>query len=208
MPASAPRQTNALALSSRGLALRGSSLRGLAGALLLFCASCAPGSGLAPLPSYSARTYQLGGGDQVRVIVYGEDQLTGEYRVDDQDKIALPLIGTLTVTGLSSEQLASKIAGDLKQRNIIRDPSVSVEVLAYRPIYVLGEVARPGEYPYQPGMTMLTAVAVAGGFTYRAVQGYASDVRTTNTHSPTEGSITPLTVVAPGDVIKVFERRF
>ncbi|MDQ2763265.1 MAG: SLBB domain-containing protein, partial [Pseudomonadota bacterium] len=108
---------------------------------------------------------------------------------------------------LTTEQLDKRISDELKARKLLRDPSVSAEVLAYRPIFVLGEVAKPGQYPYQPGMTMLTAVAVAGGFTYRGVQSYASDIRTTNGKA-IEGNITPLSFVAPGDVIKVYERRF
>jgi polysaccharide export outer membrane protein len=79
--------------------------------------------------------------------------------------------------------------------------------MAYRPIFVLGEVAKPGQYAYAPGMTMLTAVAVAGGFTYRAIENYASVVRTTGNEAD-EGKITPRSFVAPGDVVKVFERRF
>jgi polysaccharide export outer membrane protein len=82
-----------------------------------------------------------------------------------------------------------------------------VQVLAYRPIFVLGEVAKPGQYAYQPGMTMLTAVAVAGGFTYRGVQDYAADVRSLN-GEVTEGNVTPESFLAPGDVIKVYQRRF
>ena len=175
----------------------------------LALAACAPGAGLKPLSDYSNRSYQLGGGDQVRIITYGEDQLTGEFRVDDQGNVALPLIGAVAVAGLSPEQMASRIADELRRRKLLHDPSVSVEVLAYRPIFVLGEVAHPGQYPYQPGMTMLTAVAVAGGFTYRAVQDYAADVRTADPRAtPVEGRITPLSLVAPGDVVNVLERRF
>ncbi len=180
---------------------------GLSGALALMVFGCAPGADLAPLPSYASGEYRLGGGDQVRIITFGEDQLTGEFRVDDQGNIGLPLLGSVKAAGLTTEQLDSRISDELKARKLLRDPSVSVEVLAYRPIFVLGEVAKPGQYPYQPGMTMLTAVAVAGGFTYRGVQSYASDIRTTNGKA-IEGNITPLSFVAPGDVIKVYERRF
>ena len=91
--------------------------------------------------------------------------------------------------------------------NLVRNPSVAVEIIAYRPIYVLGEVNKPGQYPYQPGMTVVTAVAVAGGFTYRAVQSYASVVRTSD-GAAMEGRATRQDFVRPGDVITVFERRF
>lgn len=179
----------------------------LCAAFALLTFGCAPGRDLQPLPSYASAGYRLGGGDQIRIITFGEDQLTGEFRVDDQGNIAVPLLGNVKASGLTPEQLASHIGADLQQRKLLRDPSVSVEILAYRPIFVLGEVAKPGQYPYQPGMTMLTAVAVAGGFTYRAVQDYAADIRTVNGVA-TEGKITPRSFVAPGDVVQVLERRF
>ena len=173
----------------------------------LLLGGCSPGRGIAPLPDYHASGYTLGSGDQVRIITFGEDQLTGEFRVDDQGRISLPLLGSVTAAGLVPQQLETQISNGLKTRNLLRNPSVSVEVLAYRPVFVLGEVAKPGQYPYQPGMTMLTTVAVAGGFTYRGVQDYADVVRT-NKGTAQEGLITPSSFIAPGDVIKVFERRF
>ena len=174
---------------------------------LLALGACTPGRDLPPIADYHNEGYRLGGGDQVRIITFGEDQLTGEFRVDDQGRVALPLLGSVSAAGLSPQELEAKITAGLKSRNLLRNPSVSVEVLAYRPVFVLGEVAKPGQYPYQPGMTMLTTVAVAGGFTYRGVQDYADVVRT-NKDVAQEGLITPRSFVAPGDVIKVFERRF
>jgi polysaccharide export outer membrane protein len=175
--------------------------------VLALLAACAPGSDLPPLPNYQASAYRLGGGDQIRIITYGEDQLTGEFRVDDQGRIAVPLLGGVQAAGLTPQQLEERLAGELRRRNLMRDPSVSVEVLAYRPIFVLGEIAKPGQYPYQPGMSVLTSAAIAGGFTYRAVQDYAAVIRTTNGKA-IEGLATPSTLLAPGDVVKVFERRF
>lgn len=173
----------------------------------ILLSGCAPGRDLPPITEYRTQGYRLGGGDQIRVITFGEDQLTGEFRVDDQGRVALPLLGSVPAAGLAPQELEVRIAAGLKERNLLRNPSVSVEVLAYRPVFVLGEVAKPGQYPYQPGMTMLTTVAVAGGFTYRGVQDYAAVVRTTDATAQ-EGIITPSSFVAPGDVIKVFERRF
>lgn len=175
--------------------------------LLALACGCAPGANLPPLPDYKAESYRLGAGDHVRVIVYGEDQLTGEFRVDDQGRIALPLLGGVRAAGLNPQQLDAAISDELRRRNLLRDPSVSVEVLAYRPVFILGEVAKPGQYPFQPGMTVLTAVAVAGGYTYRAVQDYASVLRTTGGQA-VEGRVSPRAFVAPGDVVTVFERRF
>ena len=173
----------------------------------LLVGGCMPGADLPPLPDYVAQTYRLGGGDQIRIITFGEDQLTGEFRVDDQGMIAVPLLGNIHAASLTTAELSAAMARELKARKLLSDPSVSVEVLAYRPIFVLGEVAKPGRYPYEPGMTMLTAVAVAGGYTYRAVQDYASDLRTAN-NVATEGLVTPKSFIAPGDVVQVFERHF
>ncbi len=175
--------------------------------MCLVLAGCAPGGDLKPLPDYQAQQYRLGGGDQIRIITFGEEQLTGEFRVDDQGRIAMPLLGGVVAEGLTPQDLEKTIADGLKRRNLLRDASVSVEVLAYRPIFVLGEVAKPGQYPYQPGMTVLTSVAVAGGFTYRGYQNYASVIRTKG-GTAAEGLAKPSDFVAPGDVVKVFERRF
>lgn len=175
--------------------------------VMMLAAGCAPGADLPQLASYSNDAYRLGAGDQIRIITFGEDQLTGDFRVDDRGNIALPLLGTVHAAGLTPEQLDASVSADLKSRKLLRDPSVAVEVVAYRPIYVLGEVAKPGQYAFQPGMTLLTTVAVAGGFTYRGLQDYASVVRTQN-NKAVAGKVTPLSFIAPGDVVNVFERRF
>jgi polysaccharide export outer membrane protein len=175
--------------------------------LCLFAAACAPGRGLPELPSAASGAYRLGPGDVVRLITFGEDSLTGEFRVSDSGTIALPLIGGIRAAGLSPDGLADTVGKRLVRDNILRAPSVSAEVIAYRPIFVLGEVSKPGQYPYQPGMTVVTAAAVAGGFTYRAVQDYASVVRTQDGVA-IEGKASRQSFVQPGDVITVFERRF
>lgn len=180
-------------------------LTALLGSLLL--GACTPGAEQPLLAEYGIQDYRLGGGDQIRIITFGEDQLTGDFRVDDRGRIALPLLGSVQASGLTPQELDKRIADDLRKRNLLRNPSVSVEVLAYRPVFVLGEVAKPGQYPYQPGMTMLTTVAVAGGFTYRGVQDYASVVRTKDNKAE-EGKVLPRSFIAPGDVVKVYERRF
>jgi polysaccharide biosynthesis/export protein len=168
---------------------------------------CSPGRGLPELPPIAGHEYRLGPGDTLRIITYGEDPLTGEFRVNDQGAVALPLAGTVIAAGRTPRELEEAVATALKKGNMLRKPSVSVEVAAYRPIYVLGEVNKPGQYPYQPGMTMVSAAAVAGGFTYRAVEDYASVVRTVGGDS-VEGKALRQAPVQPGDVITVFERRF
>src|SRR3984957_6709670 len=147
--------------------------------MLLVVAGCGgPGSGLPPLPAASPAAYTLGPGDQVRIITLGEDTLTGEFRVNDSGSIALPLVGAVHAAGLTSAELETSVGSALRRGNLVRNPSVAVEIIAYRPIYVLGEVNKPGQYAYQPGMTVVTAVAVGGGFTYRAVEGYGAIIRT------------------------------
>ena len=176
-------------------------------AVLLSMCGCAPGRDLPELPPLTTQTYNLGAGDQIRIITFGDEQLTGEFHVDDQGNIAVPLLGSVKASGLSPTQLGDRITDGLKRKNLFRNPSVAVEVLAYRPVFVLGEVAKPGQYPYQPGMTVLTTVAIAGGYTYRAFNDYVSLVRTTE-RTPVTGKAPPSALVAPGDVINVYERHF
>jgi polysaccharide biosynthesis/export protein len=166
-----------------------------------------PGSDLPPLPSAGAAAYSLGPGDQVRIITFGEENLTGEFRVNDSGNIALPLVGAVHASGLTSGELEAAVADALRRGNLVHHPSVAVEVIAYRPIYVLGEVNKPGQYSYEPGMTVVTAVAVAGGFTYRAIEDYAAIVRT-DEGKAVEGRASRQAFVRPGDVVTVFERRF
>jgi polysaccharide export outer membrane protein len=168
---------------------------------------CAPGRNLPPLPPADTSQYRLGAGDVVRIITFGEDSLTGEFRVGDSGSLALPLIGSVRAADSSPAELEERVAQALRRSNLLRNPSVAVEVTVYRPIFVLGEVNKPGQYPYQPGMTIVTAAAVAGGFTYRAVDAYASVVRTEG-GGATEGKASRHAAVRPGDVITVFERRF
>ena len=99
------------------------------------------------------------------------------------------------------------VADAMRRANLFRNPSVAVEVMTYRPIFILGQVERPGQFAYQPNMTVLTAVAVAGGFTYRAYQDEVSITRTTD-GTATEGRASRATFLQPGDVVTVFERHF
>ena len=176
-------------------------------ALLSLCTACTPGGDLPWLPNPDVRSYHLGTDDVVRVITFGEQQPGGDFRVGPTGDIALPLLGAVRASGLTAHQLQQEIATDLERKHLFTNPSISVEVMSYRPFFILGEVNKPGEYPYQPGMTVLTAVAIAGGFTYRAVKSYASIVRTTD-HAAVEGRVDRQSFVKPGDVITIYERRF
>ncbi len=180
--------------------------RALLGTLVSGMAGCAREQ-LEPLPEYRPQTYRLGPGDQLRVMTFGEQQLTGEFRVDDQGRIAMPLIGSVTASRRSPKELEAEVSAALSQGDYLKNPHVTVEVIAYRPIFVLGEVTKPGQFAYQPGMTFLTAVAVAGGFTYRAVQDHGAVVRTID-GAASKGSVLQSSFLAPGDVVQVLERFF
>jgi polysaccharide export outer membrane protein len=174
---------------------------------LALLAGCQPGGDLPLLPAPANTAYTLGPGDQIRVITFGEQTLTGQFAVADSGSVAIPLLGPLHAAGLTTNQFAGEIAAQLRDKNLIRNPSVSVEVATYRPIFVLGEVNKPGEYPYRPGMTLLSVVALAGGFTYRAVEDTASVVRPQD-GKPAEGRVGRDAPLLPGDVVTIFERNF
>ena len=159
-------------------AARGRTTVILAALAVAGLAGCAPGSNLPPCRTVRPTLYRLGAGDQVRIITTGETQLSGEFRVNDAGTIAVPFLGTVPVAGLTTAELASRIERSLVATKLFRNPSVVAEVIAYRPIFVYGEVTRPGHYPYEPGMTVLTAITGAGGYTYRAVDRYAEVIRT------------------------------
>ena len=188
--------------------LKGWVTRLLPTLLLLGIAACArPGSELPILPAPADHAYRLGAGDQLRVITFGEEKLTDDFRVNDSGTLSLPLVGSLQATGLTTGELENSLRTALAKAKLLNDPSVAIEVIAYRPIFILGEVSHPGQFPYQPGMTVVTAVAVAGGFTYRAVDDYVAVVRSLD-GKPVEGRASRQSLLLPGDVVTVFERRF
>jgi protein involved in polysaccharide export with SLBB domain len=150
--------------------------------------------------------YRLGAGDKIRVITFGEESLTGEFFVGGSGKVSLPLVGEVQAAGLSVGEFQSEVQEALKQ-GYLKEPRVSVEVLTYRPFYILGEVTKPGEYPYTNGLTVLNAVATANGFTYRANTKRVF-VRHAGTTREQEEALTSTTQVAPGDTIRIAERFF
>ncbi|MDQ0541578.1 polysaccharide export outer membrane protein [Methylobacterium brachiatum] len=150
--------------------------------------------------------YPLSAGDKLRVIVFGQDNLSNIYAVDGAGKIAMPLIGTVQVGGQTTGQAARAIEVKLAA-GFVREPHVTVEVDTYRPFYILGEVTTSGQYPFVNGMTVETAVAIAAGFGPRAARDYA--VLTRDTGSGLVSGIVPMTYsVRPGDTIVVKERFF
>ncbi len=143
----------------------------------------------------------------MRLITVGDEALTGEFRVSDSGTIALPMLGPVRAAGLRPAELERAIARALVKAGLEEQPSVAAEIVTYRPIFVLGEVNKPGQFPYEPGMTVLAAVALAGGFTYRAVDGYAAVVRDQNGQR-IEARAAREALLQPGDVVTVLERRF
>jgi len=170
-------------------------------------AACGSGRDLPPLPPLTSLEYHLGPGDQIRMITFGEDALSEVFRINDAGNLALPLLGTVKAQGLTTDTLGTRIADLLRSRNFMRNPSVSVEVTEYRPVFVLGEVQRPGQVFYQPGMTVLSAIAIAGGFTYRAITDEVAVTRTIEGDT-FKGRATTTTPIAPGDIVNVFVRFF
>ena len=172
-----------------------------AGAMIYFCAMAAAHASPAPDAPAAHGDYRLGPGDKLRVIVFGESDLGGDYEVDGSGYIRMPLIGQVKAQGVSAHMLETAIADDLKQ-GYLKDPSVSVEVITYRPFYIIGAVAKPGEYPYVNNMNALNAVAVAGGFTLQAKDSVVyvrHEGATEEERMPADQS----TVIRPGDVVRV-----
>lgn len=150
--------------------------------------------------------YRLGPADKVRVNVFGEEALTGEFLVGGSGRISLPLIGEVQAAGLTITELQENIAAALRE-GYINEPRVNAEVLNYRPFYILGEVNTPGEYPYTNNLTVLNAVATAGGFTYRADTRRVY-IKRADGAGEVAFPLTTATQVAPGDTIRIGERFF
>jgi len=150
--------------------------------------------------------YALGSSDRLRVTVFGHPDLSGEFEVDGTGSISLPLIGQKKAVGLSTAQLETSIMETLSGGYIL-DPRVSVEVINYRPFYILGEVGQAGEYPYTNGLTVQNAVAAAGGFTYRANKRVVF-IKSIDSDREIAYDLTPGTVVKPGDTLRIGERIF
>lgn len=149
--------------------------------------------------------YEFGSGDLLRIIVFGHEDLSGEYRVSASGKISLPLVGDVKAKGLTPGELERAVIAKL-QPDYLVNPRVAVEVLEARPFYILGEVNNPGGYPYVPGMTVLNAVALAGGFTYRADEDEAYIRRGGPDAEEVEVDIRA--PVQPGDIVRIDERFF
>jgi polysaccharide export outer membrane protein len=173
-------------------------------------ASYTPAYASSYAPSYATPPqqwpYTLDSGDRLRIVVFGQDGLTNSYVLDASGLIDMPLIGTVPARGLTTDQLSQRLA-DMLRQGFIREPHVAVEIEAYRPFFILGEVTAPGQYPYIANMTVETAVAIAGGFGPR---GYHKSVMVSrNFGTQVYRFEAPITYqVHPGDTIQVQERWF
>lgn len=178
-----------------------------AAAASLMLASCgAAVDSVSAAPAAEAPVYRLGADDKVRINVYGEDALNAEYLVGSDGNISFPLIGMVQAKGLTLAELQDLLTRRLTE-SMLNDPKVSIAVVEYRPFYVLGEVQKAGQYPYRTGMTVLAAIATAGGFTYRANEKTVMIQRFGETQER-NFPLSPQTIVAPGDTIRVKERYF
>jgi len=169
-------------------------------------AVAAPVAYVESMPVRHDAAYHLDAGDRLRVVVYGQEGLTNTYAVSAGGSITMPLIGSVPARGRTTAGLAAGISAQLR-RGFIREPSVAVEIEAYRPFFILGEVAAPGQYPYVPNMTVESAVAIAGGFSPRARRDSV-----TVTHTDASGTarfVVPAgSPISPGDTVLVSERWF
>jgi polysaccharide export outer membrane protein len=176
-------------------------------AAALLGAGCA--SNVSNLPKLAATpvgVYLLGPGDTLQVTVFGEPDLSGTLRVTDSGTVVMPLIGTVPAAGLSVQDLQKKLT-TLLDAKAVKSPNVTVQINEYRPFFILGEVKNPGSYAYVPDMTVLTAVAIAGGYTFRAAQDSVSVTRRVDGNSR-ESQAARDSRVLPGDVVYVYERHF
>lgn len=179
------------------------------GALALSACASGPSVGgandVAPAGA-GMNSYRLGSGDEIKVTVYGEPDLSGNFTVDGDGQITMSLIGQVEVGKMTLGEASEKLQSKLKD-GWLRDPKVAAELVKGRPYYILGEVNKPGEYPFSSGLTVMNAIASAGDFTYRADKGRIL-IKSVDSPVEREVELTPSTQVRPGDTIRIRERLF
>ncbi|MGH6769273.1 MAG: polysaccharide biosynthesis/export family protein [Xanthobacteraceae bacterium] len=151
--------------------------------------------------------YLLSSGDKLRVTVFNEPDLTGEFQIDHSGNVAFPLVGTIAAAGLSTAEFQNRLLRRLRS-GYVRNPRVSIEIASYRPFNVFGEVKNSGQYPFRPGLTVQDAIAMAGGFTYRASSRTAYVRRASANGEMTVRLDGPRVSILPGDDVRVPERYF
>jgi len=182
----------------------------MAGALLIILSvlsGCSNVTELEYLAPYGDSSYRLDSGDQVRVIVFGQADISNTYVVDASGKLSIPLVGSLRASGQTTQQIEASIHSMLQRKDLVKNPEVSVQIILYRSYFMLGEVGQSGQFSYIPGMTVQEAIATAGGYTIYADQGPVRVTRNVDGHKEV-GYLSPLDPIAPGDTIHVEERLF
>lgn len=155
---------------------------------------------------HAATEYQLGAGDKLKIVVLNQEGLSGEYTLDGAGNFSMPFLGSIHAAGLTITQL-EKVLYDKLSPDYLINPRITIQMLNYRPYYILGEVKTPNSYPYVDGMTYLNAVVIAGGFTYRAKQDHVMVIRAKD-QNKNEIALPLDALVQPGDIIRVKERFF
>lgn len=166
----------------------------------------APNASAPMMASAATGAPRLQTGDKIRLTVFGEAGLSGEYEIDPGGFVSLPLAGTIQAAGATKSELEQTLTKKFRGE-YLKAPKVTVDIANFRPVYVLGEVEKPGEYPFKSGLNVVSALAVAGGNTYRASQSRVM-IQHPGETAFSEYPLSPAIQVQPGDVIKVPERYF
>ena len=175
---------------------------------------CASNNDLGPATAQEQQAYveaassapRLQAGEKIHVTVYGEDKLSGDYEIDPSGLVSLPLAGTIKAAGLTQTELEAELAKKFRSE-YLKNPKVTVSIASFRPFYIMGEVEKPGEYPYKSGLNVLSAAAIAGGPTYRASRTTVL-IQRAGENAMREYPLTTKVPVLPGDLIRIPERYF
>lgn len=160
-----------------------------------------------PQQPKQAQEYKLGAGDKIRVVVLADPEFSGDYEVDASGNISVRMVGRLPVLGMTTGELEAALTERYRSGGYLRNPKLSVELLLARPFYVLGEVIKPGFFPYIAGLTVAQAIAIAGGYTRRASTSRMK-IKRFGSPAGSEEPVTEDSVVNPGDILRVPERFF
>lgn len=183
-------------------------------AVVLGISGCSGGANLGPVSAEEQQSYvaaataapRLQAGEKIRVTVYGEEKLSGDYDIDPNGLVSLPLAGTVKAAGLTQTELEAELARKFRTE-YLKNPKVTVSIASRRPFYILGEVEKPGEYPYKSGLNVLSATALAGGPTYRASKSNVL-IQRAGESSMREYPLSSNVPVLPGDLVRIPERYF
>jgi polysaccharide export outer membrane protein len=162
--------------------------------------------GCAAPTTVSDEEYRLGIGDRIRMLIYNEQDLSGEFLVNSAGNISFPMIGDVKAIGQTTSEI-EKTARDRFADGYLRDPKVSIEMITFRPFFIMGEIKAPAQYPYASGLTVMNAIATAGGYTPRA-EKRAVNIRMPGAETETSCRLTPDLRVVPGETIRIGERIF